>query len=480
MGVKVNKCLGVRTKFRYGAGIDVHKEYVTACVAIQRQHVIDKLAVQQFQRTPIGLGDMGRFLNKYLLSTVVMESTGVYTPIVKETLEKTTWNGITPEIIVINPSIVKKYPGEIHADRQDAFELARLGLLGLAEYSYLPVKAIKEIRWLSRRMYYLTKDCTRVKNRIKQSLDLWGLSLPYLDFEKEWVLDFCRILIFSAQGNLERVFQLIEQGESELKSSSSTAIMRRKENYQKFFTIHLPHSAIKMIELHLASLNAHYAIIDAIIQLIEGIMELHSELKDKVHQLIDIPGLNEQSGVSLICEIGSIKRFTNLKHYLQYVGCAPTIYQSGTIRKPSHLNKRVNHFAKRIFINAGRSVCSTVKKESDLKEFARKQLNRHWNNKKLAYANTGIKIAKIVYHLLLTGEPYNPFYETNSNKVSKINATEGERHTQIRLTIMRKRTRKYLNYLHSVLESQQDDMVRNIYNEIKEMWKQHFTENNEL
>ncbi len=233
----------------------------------------------------------------------------------------------------------------------------------------------------------------------------------------------------------------------------------------------MPRSAIRMIELQIANISAQNAIIDAIMQEIEELMNNCPGLSDKVRRLMQVPGINEQSAISLICEIGTVTRFSNVKKYLQYVGCAPTIYQSGTIRKPSHLNKRVNHFTKRTLLSAGRSVCSKVKKDSDLKEFARKQLNRHWNNKKLAHANTGIKIARIIYRLLLTGENYYPFHETQNGNGSKQekNAKLGE--SQLRLTVVRKRTRRYLNYLQSILELQHEDIVKKVYDEIKMMWE---------
>ena len=77
----------MRTPIKMGAGIDVQKEYSIAFVAIQRHTSVQKLTVQQFSRNPIGPGEMQRFLNNYALYTFVMESTGVYTPVVKELLE---------------------------------------------------------------------------------------------------------------------------------------------------------------------------------------------------------------------------------------------------------------------------------------------------------------------------------------------------------------------------------------------------------
>jgi transposase len=400
-----------------------------------------------------------------------MESTGVYTPIVKEKVEKTIWGAIQPAIFVINPSLLRKYPGEIHADRQDAFELARIGLLGLAEPSYLPVESLKELRWLSRRIFYITKDTARLKNRIKLNLDLWGLSLTHFNLNTGWALDLCKVFIFHARGNLKKVFQLIKQEKVDLKSRSKKAILRRKEKYERFFDIQIPDSAVRVIELQLANLNAQNAILKGITMEIEKIVNEHPSFKDKVQRLMEIPGLSSQSVISLVSEIGNISRFSNIKKFLQYVGCAPTIYQSGTIRKASHLNRRVNHFCKLVFMQAGRSVCSSVKKDSDLKEFARKQLNRHWKDKKLAYANTGIKIARIAYRLLLTGDQYLPFFESKTKReIEKRPRTALSK--PFRLTIIRKRIRHHLNYLQSALEYQHEEVVEQVYDEIKSMWEE--------
>ncbi|MHA1746095.1 MAG: hypothetical protein ACTSWW_08840, partial [Promethearchaeota archaeon] len=100
------------------------------------------------------LGEMCKFISKYLLLTVVMESTGVYTPQVKKTLDEFQhWGGVVPEIYVINPSLLRKYPGETHADRVDAIKLAQLGILGLAQHSFLPPKKLKELRRVTRQIF---------------------------------------------------------------------------------------------------------------------------------------------------------------------------------------------------------------------------------------------------------------------------------------------------------------------------------------
>ena len=74
----------IKTKYHYGAGLDIHKYYVTTCVVVNKDIAIEKLGVQEFKKTPEGLEQMCRFLEKNLLETVVMEATGVYTQVVKD------------------------------------------------------------------------------------------------------------------------------------------------------------------------------------------------------------------------------------------------------------------------------------------------------------------------------------------------------------------------------------------------------------
>ncbi len=204
MEKKTYKVVVPHAKYRYGAGLDVHKDYVMACVAVQRGAAIEKVAIQEFKQSPPGLADLCRFRGKYLLEIVVMEATGVYTPPVKQALdEHRGWGMIKPAIVVINPSLVRKFPGEPHQDNRDALDLAGLGLRGMTRGSFIPAGQARELRSGTREMDFVTRDCTRAKNRIKRVLAEWGLPLPKLDLDSNWALDLFRAIDW-AGGNFGR------------------------------------------------------------------------------------------------------------------------------------------------------------------------------------------------------------------------------------------------------------------------------------
>jgi hypothetical protein len=71
-------------------------------------------------------------------------------------------------------------------------------------------------------------------------------------------------------------------------------------------------------------------------------------------------------------------------------------------------------------LQAGRIVVQSVNDDSAIKEFARKQLNAHWNEMKLVYANVGIKIARVVYALMVKGTEYDPKYQDPTKKTTPL------------------------------------------------------------
>ncbi len=433
-----------------GAGLDVHNQYVTACVAMKQGTTIEKIAVQEFPRTPKGLGNMCRFLGKHLLECITMEATGVYFPIVYKALETYHgWGGITPELIVINPSLVKKYPGELHSDKRDAIDLARLGLAGLARGSYVPTTFLQVLRSLTRELRFIDKDCTRLKNRIKRILSRWGLPLKDFDLNNAWALDLLRAILHE-QGNFGKAMDTIENGAFAVQRMTKVAVSRRKAMYSEFNTITIPPDMIVSLESYLLALSFNASILTRLNERVEKVANQDPVLMQMVHRLSEIPGLTETSAISLIAEIGNIARFPNRRRFLKYVGCTMAQHDSGDTSIPGHLSQRVNKFARYHFCNAGKAVVERVKEDSDLKEFARKQRNAHVSEPKLTYTNTGIKIARIVYAIMRNNAAYQPFHDRTalgSKQHSDEPSHAESQHKKVVLQQLRKKTKHLVKYL---------------------------------
>lgn len=409
MAAEEKKPRVIHSKYSYGAGLDVHNQYITACVAAKRSHEVEKLVIQEFQRSPEGLNLMCRFLGKYLIGIVVMEAT-TQTPFVYDALVKyEEWGGIKPELRVIHPNLVKKYKGEVHEDGRDALELATLGLAGLARGSYIPQDAMRELRILTRELRFIDRDCTRLKNRIKRVLTTWGLPLENFDLSMGYAMDFMRAF-FQAKGDFGAAMDLILQGSLKTPSSTKRAMLTREASYNKFRSIKVPQTIMVSLESYMLELSFNSAVESRIEKEIESLVEQDPLIRHLVTRIASVVGLSETLAASIVAETGNVSRFNNRKQFLKYVGCAPSQYISGEVSRPGHLSQRANKFARFAFTQAGKIVTLNLNDDSSIKEFARKQLNAHINNKKLVFANVGIKIARVVYALMVKGTEYEPKY----------------------------------------------------------------------
>ncbi len=118
-----------------------------------------------------------------------------------------------------------------------------------------------------------------------------------------------------------------------------------------------------------------------------------------------------------------------------------------------------------------------------IKEYARKQLNAHMNNKKLVYANVGIKVARVVYALMTKGSEYDPMYEQNA----KMESTESEntftmqewrkvdsqpvKPKPIVLEAIRKKTKHLINYIEKNLEASTEPWLNQIADLLAQLQK---------
>jgi transposase len=152
------------------AGLDVHKEKVTACV---RGPAVDGGRAQQvreFKTFTAHLRGLRDWLAAEGVSTVVMESTGVYWRPVWQVLEDDF------ECLLVNARHAHNVPGR-KTDVADAAWLAQLGECGLLRGSFVPGRAQKELRDLTRYRRRLIEAQTREYQRLTKCLEDAGIKI---------------------------------------------------------------------------------------------------------------------------------------------------------------------------------------------------------------------------------------------------------------------------------------------------------------
>lgn len=219
------------------------------------------------------------------------------------------------ENIVVNPGDVPTSNKEKSrkTDRIDSRKLARElsgdNLTGI----YIPTKEQEAARTLSRLRIQLTKDQTRVKNRIKSLLSFTGIQLPENIEVKHW------------SGMFIKYLHSVDFEREELKQT---------------------------LEEQLKQLSALREQLSNVVKLLRNMINRDEEKQKTIAQLMTIPGIGFITAVSLYTEIMEINRFRSFDHLSSYVGLAPSTYSSGQKELVIGLSQRQNTNLRNMLIEA--------------------------------------------------------------------------------------------------------------------------------
>jgi transposase len=143
-----------------GAGLDVHKATVVACI---RGTGVEK-EIRTYLTMTNDLLRLKEWLKGHGITHVAMESTGVYWKPVFIILEDSF------EVILVNARHVKNIPGR-KTDVKDSEWLCKLLRSGLVRGSFIPPKEVRELRDLTRYKRKLIQTITSEKQRVEKILE---------------------------------------------------------------------------------------------------------------------------------------------------------------------------------------------------------------------------------------------------------------------------------------------------------------------
>jgi transposase len=139
-------------------GLDVHKKMVVACMIVPGPDGIAQKTVRTFGTMTEDLLAMADWLQAHGVTHVAMESTGVYW--------KPVWNILEDrfELLLVNARHIKAVPGR-KTDVRDCEWIADLLSHGLLKSSFVPDRAQRELRELTRYRTSLIQERTAEVNR---------------------------------------------------------------------------------------------------------------------------------------------------------------------------------------------------------------------------------------------------------------------------------------------------------------------------
>lgn len=333
-------------------GIDVSKD--TFSVAI----VIDQAMFREM-KLPLnrdGFKKLEEALQSFSNPEVVFEATGVYSRRLQRFLDD-----LDQDYTCLNPLVAKKQLDGLRpykTDRNDARHLAETQFIMNRAITYKISPTYRKLMDFSRFYQEVCKDVATHKNRLHRSLQLVFPEIEHVLSNTNNELYWSVVSRFSQATRVTRECTFDEVVDSILKGTHKNISKARAEQ--------IAHSLYSAARLSYSAVDDDSPVYLQVNHLVSQIQE-ETKLKSKIieqmtalarelpeyNKLLSIPGLGARTVVSLIGELGDIRRFRNsnalnafigidLRHYvMNLVTMSQTIILvNGGIRLPGRSSLR--------------------------------------------------------------------------------------------------------------------------------------------
>lgn len=303
------------------AGLDVHKATVVGCVRVPGPGPGERqVETKTFTTTLRGLGELAAWLTAHGVTHAAMESTGVYWRPVYAVLEGAV------RVLLVNARHVKMVTGR-KTDVRDCQWLAQLLECGLLRGSFVPPRAVRDLRDLTRLRKSVIRERGRHVNRIAKILELANIKLGTV------VTD---IMGKTGRAILEALSTGVDDPER-LAALAQGLVRKKRAALQEAVEGRLtPHYAF-LLQQHLAlidTLNAHIATLDA---RIEAVMTPFAATATLVQTM---PGVAARAAQAILAETGmTMDPFPTAQHFASWARLCPGTHESAGKRQPSKTGK---------------------------------------------------------------------------------------------------------------------------------------------
>lgn len=311
------------------AGLDVHRDFVMACLMWGTANREAEFDVRRFGTTVGELEQLRAWLVSKNCREAVLESTGPYWEPVFNILEEAL------KICLANPQEVKNRRGH-KTDKKDAWWLAHLYRHGMIRASYLPPRPVRELRMLTRRRRELVRDAAQEKNRVQKLLEQSNIKLRSVLSD-----------VFGASGAamLEAIVLKRQTDPVEIAELARGSLQQKKEAIARSLDgFHMPEVHRWLIRQgmeHLAMMVRQLEQLDAQIQ-----AKMKAEGFDQPAKLLEsIPGIESVSAAEIVAEVGpDAKAFPSAGHLSSWAGVCPGNHESAGKRRSTRTTKGNPYF----------------------------------------------------------------------------------------------------------------------------------------
>lgn len=387
-------------------GLDIHKRNVTACLICPDSQGIPTKTIRSFGTMTEELLTLADWLTTSGCTHVAMESTGVYWKPIYNLLEDSF------QLLLVNARHIKAVPGR-KTDVRDCEWIADLLQHGLLKASFVPDRAQRELRELTRYRTSLVRERTAESNRLQKTLE--GANIKLAAVATDILGKSGREILSALISGTNDVAAMADLAKGCLRSKIpqlEQALVGHFGSHQRFMV---------------AQQLAHIDFLDeTIARLSAEIAERLEAVEDVITRLDAIPGIGRHVAEALVSEIGTdVKRFPSAQHLASWAGMCPGNYESAG-KQRSGKTRKGSPWLRTLLVQAAHA--GGRKKNTYLWAQYRRLAARRGKNK--AAVAVGHTILVIVYHLL---ERSSTYYELGSHYFDGLDRQKVERRLVRRL-----------------------------------------------
>ena len=392
------------------AGLDIGASEIWACVPADR----DEEAVRCFKTFTPDLHVLADWLVDCGITTVAMESTGVYWIPIYEILES---RGM--QVCLVNAQATKNVSGR-KSDVLDCQWIQQLHTFGLLAASFRPPAHICVLRSYVRQRKSLLQQRAREIQHMQKALHLMNLKLTTVITDLTGLTGM-QIIRAILAGERDPV-ALARLRNSRCKSTEAEIAKALTGNYQPEHLFAL-RQAVEGLDFYTgqltacdAEIEAHYAVFQPQVDLLEQPLpdekrrpwanQPNYDLRTHLYltagvDLTAVNGIDVLLAQDILAEIGTdMSKWKTEKHFASWLGLAPNNKSSAGKVFSRHTRSTANRAATALRLAAQ----SVGRSQSSLGAFYRRIKTKH--GAPVAITATAHKIARIIYHMLKHRTPY--------------------------------------------------------------------------
>jgi transposase len=396
----------------HAAGTDIGSRSHWVCVGFTTE--ADSRLIQEFPAHTDGLKAIVAFLREHQVTSIAMESTGVYWIPLYELLQAEGF-----EVLLVDPSYTRQLRGRPKTDRRDCQWIYRLHSVGLLAAAFRPDDKTCQLRAYLRQRASVIRQASRHVQHMQKALEQMNLKLTEILSDITGATG--RTIIRAILRGTRDPKKLARYRDKRCKASEAEIAQALNGSYREehLFELKQAYEAWQFFRGQVEKVDEQIALQLGRMKCDRALPPLKLKARPKRHantpgfdvrkalyyvvglDLTEIEGFSELTALTVISEIGAgVSQFATVKKFCSWLGLCPNWKKTGGRVKSSRTRRGGNRVALALRMAAQ----SLHHSRGALGGFLRRMRGRL--GMQAAITATAHKLARIVYLALKHGMTY--------------------------------------------------------------------------